>query len=184
MGRRDFKGWLGRLGIDDTGSNKWRVLLLLASVLALDSADKDAVSATADNLQRAFGIGTTQVGLLLTVVSLVAAAGTLPIGVLTDRVNRTRLLAGSVVLWAIAMIFSGAAQSFNLANTGHPASLLMGAGRGCPYRTAHPGRSGRSDVVRPGFGPGVRRQQPGIGVYLPDFFGHPAFGRCLGANGT
>lgn len=54
----------------------------------------------------------TGVGLLTSVTALAGALGTIPIGVLTDRTRRTRLLAISVALWAVAMFFAGAALSF------------------------------------------------------------------------
>src|SRR5439155_9861150 len=52
------------------------------------------------------------VGLLVTVTSLVAAAASLPFGVLADRVRRTRLLGGAIVLWGAAMIWSATAPTF------------------------------------------------------------------------
>ena len=42
---------------------------------------------------------------------LAAAVATVPAGALTDRVPRTRLLAGSAVLWAVAMPLAGAATT-------------------------------------------------------------------------
>lgn len=94
------------------GREHLRVVLILAGVLALDGADKGAVSAAADNLQRVFGIDQTQIGLLVSAATLVGAAATLPVGMLTDRTNRTRLLAFSIAFWAAAQLVSGMAQSF------------------------------------------------------------------------
>jgi len=94
------------------GPARARVALTLAAVLAVNGADVGTVSATTGNLERAFGVGNTQIGLLLTVVSLTAAAFTLPAGVLTDRVRRTRLLSGSIAAWAVATVVSGAATSY------------------------------------------------------------------------
>lgn len=89
------------------------VILTLAGTLALDSADKGAVGATAPLLDDRFGIGNTEVGLLVATSSIVGAVATIPVGMLTDRVNRTRLLAVSIVAWAVAMLASGAAPSFS-----------------------------------------------------------------------
>lgn len=94
------------------GPARARVALTLAAVLAVNGADVGTVSATTGNLERAFGVGNTQIGLLLTVVSLTAAAFTLPAGILTDRVRRTRLLSGSIAAWAVATVVSGAAPSY------------------------------------------------------------------------
>jgi MFS family permease len=94
------------------GPARARVIVILAAALGLQGADVATVSATANDLQRAFGINNTAIGLLVSVTALAGAVGTLPIGVLTDRTRRTRLLAISIGLWAIAMLFAGAATSF------------------------------------------------------------------------
>jgi predicted MFS family arabinose efflux permease len=67
------------------GRARMRVVLTLAAVLGLSGADTGTVSATADNLERAFGIGNTQIGVLLSVVGLVGALFTIPAGILADR---------------------------------------------------------------------------------------------------
>src|SRR6184192_3542672 len=94
------------------GRERTRVILLLASVLALASADTATVGASAIQLRHDLGINNTDVGLLVTVTSLVAAAASLPFGVLADRVRRTRLLGGAIVLWGAAMIWSATAPTF------------------------------------------------------------------------
>jgi predicted MFS family arabinose efflux permease len=88
------------------------VALTLAAVLAVNGADTGTISATTDNLERAFGAGNTQIGALLSVVALVGAAFTIPAGILTDRTRRTWLLGGSIAAWALATIVSGAATSY------------------------------------------------------------------------
>lgn len=87
-------------------------MVCLAAVVGLNAADMAAVSATADNLERTFGFGNTDIGLLLSVVGLAAAAFTVPAGILTDRIRRTRLLAATLLLWSAAMVVCGAATSF------------------------------------------------------------------------
>lgn len=94
------------------GPARARVILILAAALGLQGADVGTLSATANNLQRAFGLNNTAIGLLVSVTALAGALGTLPIGVLTDRTRRTRLLASSIGLWAVAMLFAGAATSY------------------------------------------------------------------------
>jgi len=88
------------------------VILLLAAVLALASADTATVGASAIQLRHDLGINNTDVGLLVTVTSLIAAAASLPFGVLADRVTRTRVLGGTIVLWGAAMIWSATAPTF------------------------------------------------------------------------
>jgi len=94
------------------GPARARVALTLAAVLALNGADTGTIGSTASNLENAFHVGTTQIGLLLTVVGLVGAAFTIPAGILTDRTRRTRLLGGSIAIWAVATVVSGLAPSY------------------------------------------------------------------------
>lgn len=95
------------------GAERTRVIVLLAAVLALSSADAATVGAAAMPLRRALGIGNTDIGLLVTVTSLVAALASLPFGVLADRVRRTRVLGIAIVLWGGAMIWSATAATFD-----------------------------------------------------------------------
>src|SRR5919202_6260389 len=95
------------------GGERARVILVLAAVLGLASADAATVGASAIQLRHDLGINNTDVGLLVTVTSLVAAAASLPFGVLADRVTRTRLLGGAVALWGVAMIWSASVPTFD-----------------------------------------------------------------------
>jgi MFS family permease len=113
----DAAGRLGRKGSHALttalgGRERTRVIVLLASTLALASADTATVGASAIQLRADLHINNTDVGLLVTVTSLVAAAASLPLGVLADRVTRTRLLGGAIVLWGAAMIWSASVSSF------------------------------------------------------------------------
>jgi len=94
------------------GPARLRVVILLACVLALDSADKATIGATAAQLEQALHIGNTKIGLLVTVSTGIGAIATVPVGALTDRINRTNLLAGAIVVWSAAMLLSGASTSF------------------------------------------------------------------------
>lgn len=86
--------------------------MLLGGSLALAQADQATLGVVGPYIERAFHVGTTQIGLLASAFGLVAAVGTIPAGVLTDRIRRTWLLAGSLVVWAAAMVATGAALSF------------------------------------------------------------------------
>lgn len=108
LGRAGSRALTTALG----GRERTRVILLLASVLALASADTATVGASAIQLRHDLGINNTDVGLLVTITSLVAAAASLPFGVLADRVTRTRLLGLTIVLWGAAMIWSATAPTF------------------------------------------------------------------------
>src|SRR5215475_5081627 len=94
------------------GAERTRVIVLLAAVLALSSADATTVGAAATPLRHALGISNTDIGLLVTVTSLVAAVASLPFGVLADRVRRTKTLALVIVVWGGAMIWSATVSTF------------------------------------------------------------------------
>lgn len=103
-----------KLGAAVGGPARSRVVLLFAAVLALDSADKGTLGAVASELKPALHIGNAELGVLAAASSAVAALATVPLGVLTDRVTRVKLLAASVALWAVAMVWGGAAGSFGM----------------------------------------------------------------------
>jgi len=94
------------------GAERTRVIILLASVLALSSADASTVGASATPLRHALGINNTDIGLLVSITSLVAAVASLPFGVLADRVRRTRTLGAAIVLWGGAMIWSATVPTY------------------------------------------------------------------------
>jgi predicted MFS family arabinose efflux permease len=90
------------------------LLVLLTGVLASDYADRYAVGALAPAIKSTFGIDNTDIGILAATFSVVGALGTLPAGMLADRIDRTRLLAGAVAVWSLAATLSGAAVGFGM----------------------------------------------------------------------
>src|SRR5207253_1518345 len=94
------------------GRERTRVVVLLASVLALSSADASTVGASATHLRAGLHISNTDIGLLVSVTSIVAAIASLPFGVLADRVRRTWVLGAAIVLWGAAMIWSATVPTF------------------------------------------------------------------------
>jgi predicted MFS family arabinose efflux permease len=96
------------------GRQRRTAVLLLACVLALDTADLATVGAIAGQLERGLRISNVQLGLLVAIPSLVGAVATVPVGVLTDRVRRVPLLWGSVMIWGIAMVACGLANGFGM----------------------------------------------------------------------
>jgi sugar phosphate permease len=94
------------------GAERTRVILILAAVLGLSSADAATVGAAATQLRADLDISNTDVGLLVTVTSLIAAIASVPFGVLADRVHRTRMLGTAIVFWGAAMIWSASVPTF------------------------------------------------------------------------
>ena len=95
------------------GEERTRVIVVLACVLALSSADASTVGASATQLRAALHIDNTDIGLLVTVSSVVAALASVPFGVMADRWRRTRTLGVAIVVWGVAMLFSATAGSFS-----------------------------------------------------------------------
>ena len=104
-------GW-ARLTHTLGGHERTRVIVLLGSVLALSSADASTVGASATQLRHGLHVNNTDIGLLVSVSAIVAAAASLPFGVLADRVRRTWTLGAAIVLWGAAMIWSAVVPTF------------------------------------------------------------------------
>jgi predicted MFS family arabinose efflux permease len=94
------------------GRQRTQVILILACVLALSSADSATVGAAAAPLRTSLHIDNTDIGLLVTVSSLVAAAASIPFGVVADRWRRTWVLGTAIVAWGAAMLWSATAGTF------------------------------------------------------------------------
>lgn len=94
------------------GPARLQVIALLAGVLALELADRGTVAAASGQLKHTFHLGNTAFGLLLAAVSFAGAIGTIPMGVLVDRIRRKTVLLGAIAAWIAAMILSGTATSY------------------------------------------------------------------------
>jgi MFS family permease len=94
------------------GATRTRVIVLLACVLGLSSADTATVGASAIELRQGLGISNTDIGLLVAVSSLVAAVASVPFGILADRARRTLVLGIAISFWGAAMIWSASVSSF------------------------------------------------------------------------
>jgi len=120
IGRALLNGvrWVGRLLRGQVvkrvgGPARARVIVMFGAVLALNGADTATVGAVAPQLEHALHIGDTKIGLLSSVALLVGAVFTIPVGLLVDRTRRMPLLAGSIVLWSLASLFSAFAGSYS-----------------------------------------------------------------------
>lgn len=121
------RGLMARLSSAVGGRGRLRIIVLLASALALAAGDQTIAGAVAPDIKLALHVGNTQIGLLVTAASLMGAATTLPFGLLADRTARVRLLAGCVVAWSVSIIVAGTAQSYLMLLL---AQIALGAGIG------------------------------------------------------
>jgi MFS family permease len=95
------------------GPARARVITIFGAVLALNGADNATVGAVAPQLEHAFHIGNTKIGLLSSVALLVGAVFTIPAGMLVDRIKRVPMLSLSILLWSIASLLSAFAGSYS-----------------------------------------------------------------------
>ncbi|GIF76764.1 MFS transporter [Asanoa siamensis] len=94
------------------GPVRTRVIILLALVLALNSADSGTIGAVAAPLEADLGISHAGLGLFATVSSGVGALAAPYAGVLADRTARVRLLALTIAVWGASMVVGGLAPDY------------------------------------------------------------------------
>jgi MFS family permease len=107
-----LRGGVEKLDRTVGGPARRNAVLMLAFLLSLDSADQGAIGAVAPYLEPDLHISNVQLGLLVTITSLVGVVLTVPMGVLVDRFNRTRLLMVMVCLWGVAELVSAFATTY------------------------------------------------------------------------
>lgn len=96
------------------GRARMRTVVILACILGLSTADLGAVAAVAVQLEQGLRVGNADIGLMVTVSSLIGATFTVPVGALTDRFRRVTLLWLSIALWTVAEAGSALAPTFGV----------------------------------------------------------------------
>ena len=94
------------------GPARVHVVLVLACVLALNTADQATVGAAGTQLESGLGISNTSLGILAAVSPLMGALGAYPAGALVDRSRRATILSLAVLVWSAAMLVSAFAVSY------------------------------------------------------------------------
>jgi predicted MFS family arabinose efflux permease len=97
-----------------TVRDRWLPIAVLAAVLSLDSADRSTLSAVEAQLEPQLGISVTTFGVLAALTPIVALVAALPLGVLVDRVVRTRLLAICTLLWVAGEVVAAVSPSLGV----------------------------------------------------------------------
>ena len=128
------------------------VLALLLLINVLNYYDRQLLGAVAESVRHEFGLGDGQLGMLSTAFTLVYAVMGLPLGYLSDRLPRTRILAGGVLLFSLFTALVGLVRSIGQLVA---ARLLVGVGEAscAPAATAlcadlfPPGRRARAMAV-------------------------------------
>lgn len=92
--------------------SQWTIVVVLAAVQCLDSADRSTLSAAEAQLEGQLHVGSAGFGLLSTSSALVGIVAAIPVGMLVDRIDRTRLLAVCTGVWALAEIAGALSGSY------------------------------------------------------------------------
>jgi MFS family permease len=75
--------------------------------LMIDGVDQYIVRGSSDQIEHAFGVGDTAIGVLFSAFILVNGIVTLPAGYLADRWNRTKAMAYVIVAWSVISAVGG-----------------------------------------------------------------------------
>ena len=97
---------------DTTKAGVKYTLLMLFLINFLNFFDRTIPAVVLEPLRLEFGLTDTMLGLLGTAFTLVYALAGLPLGRLSDRLKRTRVLGAGVFVWSLFTAASGMAWNF------------------------------------------------------------------------
>lgn len=96
----------------DSPAYSYYVLFILALVYMFSTVDRTLISVLAEPIKKEFGLSDGQLGLLTGLAFAISySIAGIPLGLLGDRVRRTRLLASLVTVWSGLTFLSGMATS-------------------------------------------------------------------------
>lgn len=98
-----------------TGLSRTRVgytLAILFAINLINFFDRMIPSVVLEPIRREFNLGDTTLGILGTAFTLIYALAGIPLGRLSDRFSRTRILAAGVFVWSVLTAASGVATNF------------------------------------------------------------------------
>jgi predicted MFS family arabinose efflux permease len=91
----------------------WYALAVMVLIFSCNFLDRAVLSLVAEPVRKEFGLSDSQLGVLNGFAfGLMFAIAGIPIGLLVDRINRSKLLACMVFLWSGATAACGLAQSY------------------------------------------------------------------------
>jgi MFS transporter, Spinster family, sphingosine-1-phosphate transporter len=89
-----------------------RLLAVLALINFVNFADRQAIPPLVPLIRDAFSLTSTQISYLQISLQAVLAIASIPFGFLADRFNRSRIIAGGVIFWSFATIFTSHVHTF------------------------------------------------------------------------
>lgn len=90
----------------------WYALFVLFLVNFFNYVDRMSINTAMETLKRYFEINDTKLGLIASAFTLVYAVISLPMGFLSDRGVRTRIIAAGIFVWSFATYISGFMTKF------------------------------------------------------------------------
>src|SRR5689334_4485746 len=82
------------------------------ALMVLNFADRQVVVAAFPQLRTEWRASDTQLGALVSVVSVTVALGALPVALWADRRSRARAIAVMGIVWSLAAVATGATRSY------------------------------------------------------------------------
>ncbi len=90
----------------------WTVFAILVSLMVMDYVDRQVVVSMFPHLKAHWNLSDSQLGALVSVVSITVAAGTIPLSLLADRWGRVRSLFAMALVWSLATVACAFADSY------------------------------------------------------------------------
>jgi MFS transporter, Spinster family, sphingosine-1-phosphate transporter len=89
-----------------------RLLAVLALINFVNFADRQAIPPLVPLIRDEFALTSTQISYLQVALQAVLALASIPFGFFADRFNRSRIIAGGVIFWSFATIFTSHVHTF------------------------------------------------------------------------
>src|SRR5438045_7232346 len=88
-------------------------LAVLFAINLMNFFDRQLIGGVGEGIRREWALSDTALGLLGTVFTLLYAIVGLPLGRLSDRLQRRKILAAGVFVWSLLTAASGVARNFS-----------------------------------------------------------------------
>src|SRR5580698_7003274 len=91
----------------------WFALGVLFAINLMNFYDRTIIAAVTEPIRKEWDLSDTDMGILGTAFILIYAAVGVPLGRLSDRFSRTRILSGGVTVWSLLTAASGATWNYS-----------------------------------------------------------------------
>ena len=90
----------------------WSVFAILFALMVVDYVDRQVVVSMFPHLKAEWGLSDSQLGALVSIVSITVALGAVPLSLLADRWSRVKSIFFMVLIWSLATISCAFAHSY------------------------------------------------------------------------